>query len=63
MELNKDAKIPQVITEGLYITEIYTSGDAEVRYTEIKDGNHDSYMHGTTQKIWYEFFKNLRRNP
>jgi len=63
VELNKDAKNPQVITEGLYITEIYTSGDAEVRYTEIKDGNHDSYRHGTTQKIWYEFFNNLSRNP
>jgi predicted peptidase len=63
VKLDKDNEIPQVITEGLFLTEIYAGGDAEVRYTEIKDGNHDSYRYGTTQKTWYEFFKNLRRTP
>lgn len=61
--LNKDSMVPQVGTESKYTTEIYTGGDAEVRYTEIKDGTHDSYRIETTRKIWYEFFKNQRRNP
>ena len=63
VELDKDSEVPQLVTEGKYMTEIYVGGDAEVRYTEIKDGSHDSYRIGTTQKIWFEFFKNLRRSP
>jgi len=63
VELNRDSTVPQVVTEGTYTTEIYTGGDAEVRYTEIKEGGHDSYRRGTTQKIWYEFFKNQTRTP
>jgi len=63
VELNRDSEVPQVVAEGAYTTEIYAGGDAEVRYTEIKEGDHDSYRLGTTRQIWYEFFKNLRRIP
>jgi poly(3-hydroxybutyrate) depolymerase len=60
--LNKDNETPQIITEGLYKIEIYTEGNAEVRYTEIKNRGHDTYNHETASKIWNEFFKNLSRN-
>jgi poly(3-hydroxybutyrate) depolymerase len=60
--LNKDNETPHTVTQGLYETEIYSEGNAEVRYTEIKNRGHDTYYHETASKIWYEFFKNLSRN-
>jgi len=52
---------PEIVTEGAYTTEIFTGGDAEVRFTEIKNRGHDTYDLGTATKIWNDFFSRLSR--
>ncbi len=51
----------QVYDEGIYRTEVYGDGRAEVRYTEIKDRGHGTYDFKTAAKIWYDFFSQLTR--
>jgi polyhydroxybutyrate depolymerase len=61
MDWNNVNKTPTVVVDGIYKTEIYTGGDAEVRFTEIRDRGHDTYDPDTTAKIWYDFFVRFSR--
>lgn len=59
MDWNKVNKTPTYVTEGIYKTEIYTGGEAEVRFTEIYNRGHDTYDPNTTAKIWHDFFTQI----
>jgi len=61
VDWNRVSKTPRIVTEGIYRTEIYTGGAAEVRLTEIKYRGHDTYDCATKEKIWYDFFVRLSR--
>ena len=62
IEWNHVNKTPKIVTEGAYTTEIYAGGDAEVRFTEIKNRGHNTYDLGTARKIWNDFFSRLSRD-
>jgi len=62
IDWNHVNKTPKIVTERAYTTEIYTGGDAEVRFTEIKNRGHNTYDLGTARKIWNDFFSRLSRD-
>lgn len=63
IDWNKAGKNPTYENEGIYKTEIYTGGYAEVRFTEIFETVHTyTYDSQTASKIWYDFFMGFRRS-
>lgn len=63
IDWNKVGATPTYVNEGLYKTEIYTGGFAEVRFTEIFETVHTyTYDIGTARKIWYDFFVRFNKS-
>jgi poly(3-hydroxybutyrate) depolymerase len=52
---------PQTLTQGRYVTSIYTGGKGEVRFTMVTGYAHQ-YGPGFAQKIWNDFFSRIVRN-
>jgi len=60
--LNHANNLPSTVVSGIYRTEIYSGGNAEVRHTEIAGRGHStSYDRATTQMIWLDFFVRFSR--
>jgi len=63
LDWNHASKTPRTVTDGIYTTEIYTGGYAEVRYTTIENRGHNTYDSQTAKKIWGDFFSRISREP
>jgi len=60
--LDHASNVPTTMVSGIYKTQIYTGGSAEVRHTEIAGRGHStSYDHTTAQMIWLDFFARFSR--
>ncbi len=54
-------KVPKLLIDGRYNTEIYEGGEAEFRFTEFVGGLHSLDL-SASSIIWYTFFSRFSRN-